>query len=110
MPDWVIWVILAAALAAGEAVAAFTFILGPLAIAAIVPAIVAAVGGSIEVQLGSFIVASIASLLLIRPIARRHLRTPAQIRTGTDALIGSRAVVLEQVNANSGQVKIGGEV
>jgi membrane protein implicated in regulation of membrane protease activity len=110
MPDWVIWVVLAAVLVAGEVMASFTFILGPLAIAAIVPALVAAVGGPIEAQVGSFIVASIASLLLIRPIARRHLRTPAQMRTGTAALIGARALVLERVDADSGQVKIGGEV
>jgi len=110
MPDWVIWVILAALLAAGEVMASFTFILGPIAIAAIVPAIVAAAGGPVEAQLGAFIVAAIASLLLIRPIARRHLQTPAKIRTGTAALIGSRAVVLERVDADHGQVKIGGEV
>ena len=110
MPDWVIWVVMAALLAAGEAVAAFTFILGPLAIAALVPAVVAAAGGSLVLQLATFIVAAIASLALIRPIARRHLRTPAQIRTGTAALIGERALVLDRVDANSGQVKIGGEV
>ena len=110
MPDWVIWVVLAALLVAGEVVAAFTFILGPLALAAIVPALVAVAGGSLELQIGSFIVASIASLALIRPIARRHLRTPLQTRTGTAALIGSRAVVLDRVDADSGQVKIGGEV
>jgi membrane protein implicated in regulation of membrane protease activity len=110
MPDWVIWVILAALLAAGEVMASFTFILGPLALAALVPAAVAAAGGGIELQLGTFIVASIASLALLRPVARRHLRTPARIRTGTAALIGSRAVVLERVDAGSGQVKIGGEV
>jgi membrane protein implicated in regulation of membrane protease activity len=110
MPDWVIWVILAAVLAAGEVMASFTFILGPIAIAALVPAIVAAVGGPIELQIGTFIVASIASLALIRPIARRHLRTPSRIRTGTAALIGTRAVVLEQVDADSGQVKIAGEI
>ena len=110
MPDWVIWVVLAALLVAGEVVAAFTFILGPLAVAALVPAIVAVAGGSLTLQVASFIVASIASLALIRPIARRHLRTPAQIRTGTAALIGARALVLDRVDANSGQVKIGGEV
>jgi membrane protein implicated in regulation of membrane protease activity len=110
MPDWVIWVILAAVLAAGEVMASFTFILGPIAIAALVPAIVAAAGGPVELQIGTFIVASLASLLLVRPIARRHLMTPARIRTGTAALIGARAVVLDQVDANSGQVKIGGEV
>ena len=110
MPDWVIWVILAAVLAAGEVAASFTFILGPIAIAALVPALVAAVGAPIEAQIASFIVASIASLLLVRPIARRHLRTPASIRTGTAALIGTRAVVLDRVDADHGQVKIGGEV
>jgi membrane protein implicated in regulation of membrane protease activity len=110
MPDWVIWVILAALLAAGEVAASFTFILGPIALAALVPAIVAAVGAPMEAQIGSFIVASIASLLLVRPIARRHLRTPARIRTGTAALIGERALVLDRVDADHGQVKIGGEV
>src|ERR671917_457874 len=86
MPDWVIWVILAAVLAAGEVAASFI------------------------VQLIVFIVASVATLALLRPIARRHLKTPARIRTGTAALVGSRAVVLDRVDADSGQVKIGGEV
>ncbi len=81
-----------------------------LALAALVVAAAAAVTDSIPVQLAVFIVASIATLALIRPIARRHLRTPASIRTGTAALIGSRAVVLDRVDADSGQVKIGGEV
>ena len=110
MPDWGIWVILAAVLAAGEVAASFTFILGPIAVAALVPALVAVVGAPIEAQIVSFILASIASLALVRPIARRHLHTPAKIRTGTAALIGSRALVLERVDMDSGQVKIGGEV
>jgi membrane protein implicated in regulation of membrane protease activity len=110
MPDWVIWVILAAVLAAGEVLASFTFILGPIALAALVPALIAAVGGPVEAQIGAFIVASVASLLLVRPIARRHLMTPSRIRTGTAALIGTRALVLDRVDADSGQVKIGGEV
>jgi membrane protein implicated in regulation of membrane protease activity len=38
------------------------------------------------------------------------MHTPAAIRTGTAALVGSRAVVLEQVDADGGQVKLGGEV
>jgi membrane protein implicated in regulation of membrane protease activity len=57
-----------------------------------------------------FIAVSLASLAVLRPIARRHLRTPAQIRTGTAALVGSRAVVLDRVDGDGGQVKIGGEV
>ena len=110
MPDWGIWLIAAALLAAGEVAASFTFILGPVAIAALVPALVAALGAPIEAQIIAFIVASIASLALVRPIARRHLRTPARIRTGTAALVGTRALVLDRVDADHGQVKIGGEV
>jgi membrane protein implicated in regulation of membrane protease activity len=110
MPDWGIWLILAAVLAAGEVAASFTFILGPVAVAALLPALVAALGGPVEVQIIVFILASIASLALVRPIARRHMTTPARIRTGTAALIGTRALVLDRVDADHGQVKIGGEV
>ena len=110
MPDWVIWVIVAAVFAAGEVAASFTFILGPVGLAALVAAGVAGVGAPVEAQLAVFIIGSIATLGLLRPIARRHLKTPARIRTGTAALIGSRAVVLDRVDADHGQVKIGGEV
>src|SRR5919106_1380496 len=51
-----------------------------------------------------------ASLLALRPIARRHLRTPVQLRSGTAALIGAPAIVLERVDGRGGQVKIGGEI
>ncbi|MEA2479833.1 MAG: hypothetical protein QOJ07_1755 [Thermoleophilaceae bacterium] len=110
MPEWVIWIIAAAVLATGEVMASFTFIMGPIALAALIAAGVAAVGGSLAIQFAAFIVASVATLALLRPIARRHLHTPAQIRTGTAALIGSPALVLKRVDLDSGQVKIGGEV
>jgi membrane protein implicated in regulation of membrane protease activity len=38
------------------------------------------------------------------------MRMPAALRTGTAALVGQRALVLERVDADGGQVKIGGEV
>lgn len=109
MPDWVLWLIAAAALAAGE-VLTLGFFLGPVAVAAVLAAIVAGVGGGGEVQVATFIVASVASIAVLRPIARRHLRTPAQIRTGTAALVGERALVLERVDADSGRIKLAGEV
>lgn len=109
MPDWVVWVILAAAFAIGE-VLTLGFLLGMFALAAVVAAVVAAVGGGLVLQLIVFIVASLASLALIRPIAKQHLRTPASIRTGTAALVGSKALVTERVDDLGGQVKIGGEI
>jgi membrane protein implicated in regulation of membrane protease activity len=109
MPDWVIWIIAAVALAGGEMLT-LTLFLGPLALAAVLAALVALGGGSVELQVAAFVAGSVASLAIVRPIARRHLRTPAHIRTGAAALIGQSATVLERVDRDRGLVKIGGEV
>ena len=39
----------------------------------------------------------------------RHIRQPPLLRTGTSALVGRPAVVLEEVTAQDGRVRIGGE-
>jgi membrane protein implicated in regulation of membrane protease activity len=109
MPAWVAWAIAAAALAAGEAASA-ALVLGPIALAAALAAIVAAVGGGVAVQLVAFVLGSIAALGILRPVATRHLRLPVHMRTGTAALVGTGATVLEQVNRDGGRVKIGGEI
>jgi membrane protein implicated in regulation of membrane protease activity len=108
VPDWVFWLIGAAVLAAGE-VATLGFFLGAVALAALPAALAAALGAPLAVQLAVFIVGSVASLAFIRPVARRHMHTPAKIRTGTAALVGARAVVLAPVSGEGGRVKIGGE-
>ena len=110
MPDWLLWGLFAIALAAGEIFTPGLFFLGPLALAAAAAAIVAAAGGGWLASLIVFAAGAAASLLLLRPLARRHIRIPQQMRTGTAALVGARAVVLERVDGNGGRVKIGGEV
>jgi membrane protein implicated in regulation of membrane protease activity len=109
VPGWAIWLILAALLAAGEVVTT-GFILGPLAVAGALAALASALGLGLAVSIIVFIAASIASLALLRPVAKRHLRTPAALRTGTAALVGAPAYVLERVDSLGGRVKIGGEV
>jgi membrane protein implicated in regulation of membrane protease activity len=109
VPDWLLWVVLAALLAVGE-VLTLSFLLGLLALAAVAAGVVAALGAGLVIQFLVFIVGSIATLAVLRPIARRHLRTPAQLRTGTAALVGAKGVVTERVDDLGGQVKIGGEV
>jgi membrane protein implicated in regulation of membrane protease activity len=109
MDDWVLWMIAAGVLAVGE-IATMGFFLGPIAVAATLAAVVALVGAGVAVQWIVFIAASLGSVLVLRPIARRHMRTPASLRTGTAALVGGPAVVLERVDRDGGQVKIGGEI
>ena len=109
MPGWLIWAIVALALAVGEIFTPGLFFLGPVALAALAAMIVALVGGGGVVQLIVFIAGSVASVGLIRPIAKAHLRMPAAVRTGTEALTGAKAVVLRRVDADGGLVRIGGE-
>jgi membrane protein implicated in regulation of membrane protease activity len=109
MPAWLIWALAAVLLAVGELVTPGMFFLGPVALAAVVAAVAAAVGLGVVVELVLFIVGSLASIWLLRPIARRHLHMPAALRTGSAALEGTKAVVLQRVDANGGRVRIGGE-
>ena len=109
MSAWVAWAIAAVLLALGEILTPGMFWLGPVALAAVVAMIVALVGGAVWLQLGVFALTSAASILFLRPIARAHLTMPRAIRTGAAALEGSKAVVLQRVDAQGGRVKIGGE-
>ena len=109
MEDWVLWLIAAGVLAVGEIVS-LSFFMGPIAVAAVAASVAAAVGAGLALQLTVFIVASIAMIGVLRPIARRHLKTPAQLRTGTQALVGAQAEVLERVDRHGGQIKLAGEI
>jgi membrane protein implicated in regulation of membrane protease activity len=109
MPAWLIWALAAVLLALGELVTPGLFFLGPVALAAVVAGVAAAVGLGVVVQLLLFVAGSVASVWLLRPIARRHLQMPAAMRTGTAALEGTKAVVLQRVDAHGGRVRIGGE-
>jgi membrane protein implicated in regulation of membrane protease activity len=111
MDAWVIWILVAVAFGVGELLTT-SFVLAPFSGGALVAAIVAVLGGGAVVSWSVFIVVSVLLLWVVRPIARSHLRTPAQLRTGTAALIGRRAMVVERIANDEGVgcVKIDGEV
>jgi membrane protein implicated in regulation of membrane protease activity len=106
---WLIWAIVAVLLALAEIFTPGMFFAGPVALAAVVAGLTALIGAAVAVQLIVFIVGAIASVWVLRPIARRHLHMPAQLRTGTAALEGAKAVVVQRVDLNGGRVRIGGE-
>jgi len=109
MPAWVVWAVVAVLLALGEIFTPGLFFLGPIALAALASTVVAAVGGPVWLQVVVFGAGSFAAVGLLRPIARKHLTMPHAIRTGTAALEGAKAIVLQPVNSRGGPVKIGGE-
>jgi membrane protein implicated in regulation of membrane protease activity len=109
MGSWIVWLVLAALLGVAE-VMTTTLALGLLAVAAVVAAIVGAVGLGLPFQIAAFAVAAGAGLGVVRPLAVRHIRQPPLLRTGTSALVGRPAAVIEEVTPLAGRVRIGGEV
>jgi len=108
MGTWIIWLILAAVLGVAEILTA-TLAFGLIAVAALVGAGVGAAGGNVALQFGAFAVASAAGLGIARPFAMRHVKQPPLLRTGTAALVGRTAYVLDEITAQSGRVRIRGE-
>ena len=111
MEDWLLWLILAVIFAVGE-IATLGFFLAPFAGGAAVAAVVSAIGVPFVGSLAVFLVVSVILLAALRPLARSHRRMPPSLRTGTAALVGKNATVVERI-ANSegvGCVKIDGDV
>jgi membrane protein implicated in regulation of membrane protease activity len=108
MELWVIWLVIAVVLGVAEAFTT-TAALGVLGGAALVPALLAAIGTPLPVQLVTFAVAATAGLVLVRPVALRHMRQPQLERFGIEALVGRRAYVLREVTDRDGLVRIDGE-
>lgn len=106
--QWIVWLVAAVALGVAEFFT-LTLALGLLAAAAAIAAIVAGLGLPLLVQVLAFAVAGAVGLLVVRPIARRHMTRPPLLREGSDALIGKMAVVVEEVTVAHGLVKIAGE-
>jgi membrane protein implicated in regulation of membrane protease activity len=108
MVSWIVWLIVAAVLGVAELVT-LTFAFGLIAVAAVVAAVVGVFHLDLAVQLAAFVVAAGAGLVFVRPIAIRHIKQPPALRTGTAALVGRSAIVLEEVTEHNGRVRIDGE-
>jgi membrane protein implicated in regulation of membrane protease activity len=109
VPVWLAWGLVAVALGVGEILTPGLFFLGPVALAALAAALTAAFGAPLWTDIVVFGLGSFASLGFLRPLVRSHLRVPHELRTGTAALQGAKAVVLQRVDDLGGRVKIGGE-
>ena len=109
MLSWIVWLIVAAVLGVAELLTA-TLAFGLIAAAAVVAAVIGTFDLGLPLQLAAFVVAAGAGLGFVRPIAMRHIKQPPLLRTGTSALVGKKARVVEEVNGHSGQVRIGGEL
>jgi membrane protein implicated in regulation of membrane protease activity len=106
---WIVWLVLAAVLGVAE-IMTTTLAFGLIAVGAVVAGVVGVAGAGLPFQLIAFAVASAAGLGVVRPIAIRHIKQPPLLRTGTSALVGRSAKVVEEVTDDGGKVRIGGEL
>jgi membrane protein implicated in regulation of membrane protease activity len=107
--SWMAWLVAAVALGVAEYFT-LTLAFGLLAAAALVAAVVAGVGGPLLAQVLAFAITAGVGLLVVRPIARRLLTHTPLVREGSYALVGKKAVVVEEVTGTQGLVKLSGEV
>ena len=96
MNAWLIWIAAAGVLGVAELLSMGLFV-APFALGAAIAGLVAA--------------SALLFLFMVRPLVLSHRKLPARVRTGTAALVGARAVVLERIACHeAGSVRIAGEV
>ncbi|QBJ98415.1 NfeD family protein [Rhodococcus sp. ABRD24] len=105
-----IWLVAGVLLATAEALAGGFFLL-MLSGAALATAAVTAISDfPVWIDAVVFGVVSLALVVGLRPALLRRFGVPPEVPTNTAALSGKQALVLEEVGANAGQVKLGGDV
>jgi membrane protein implicated in regulation of membrane protease activity len=108
----VLWVVLAIALAIAEAFTA-TLLVIMFAAGALAAAGAAALGAPVLLQAIVFAIVSGLSVGAIRPIIIKHARSAlesGEMPFGVEAIEGSHGLVLEEVDADRGMIKIDGEM
>ena len=106
MGNW-IWLILAVVFLVAEAVTVTMTSLW-FAGGALAALVVALLGGSWGLQIGTALVVSAALLACLRPLAKKHF-TPKLTKTNVDAVIGTQGYVTADIDnaAATGTVKLG---
>lgn len=107
MPDWLVWLIISGALAVAE-IFTLTLVLLMFAGGAAAAAIAAAFGVPVVGQTLVAVAVSLGLLAGARPVARRHMLSGPAPATGSDALVGMEAVVLQRVDSLDGRVRLNG--
>ncbi len=109
MHAWILWAavtllaLLIEVLTLGFAVICF-------AIGALAACLVAFAGLNLVVQLATFSIVTIVTLVAIRPLVLRYFaRSKAGIETNANALVGRRATVTQEISSGVGRVSIDGD-
>lgn len=103
--SWEFWLVATIVLLAGEILTA-GFLLGALTPGTALAALVAALGGGMNLQLLAFVAGTLCGLIFLRPIFMRKVMDGG-VPSNVDALVGSSAEVTETIEVHqAGRVKV----
>ena len=106
---WQTWLIVSLLLAGAE-MTTLDLSLLMLAVGAGAGCVVAALGFNVVFQVMVAAVVAVALLGLVRPNMVKRLHAGPTLQTGPGALVGKSGLVLERVTADTGRVKLKGEI
>ncbi len=109
MDAWIVWLIIAVVLAGAEAATAGLLLI-MFSGGALAAAVASLAGAGVVGSAAVFALVSVALVAFVRPIAKKHVYQAPLDRTGTAALIGTQALVLEAVDCDNGRIKLAGEI
>jgi membrane protein implicated in regulation of membrane protease activity len=106
---WEAWLGLAVLLGVAE-LFSLDLILLMLAVGAVAGVLTALLGLPVAVQILAFVGASVGMLALVRPSVVKRLHSGPDLVTGHAKLVGKQGVVVSEVSAQGGSVRIAGEL
>jgi membrane protein implicated in regulation of membrane protease activity len=106
---WATWAGLAVLLGVAE-LFSLDLVLLMLAVGAGVGVLTAVLGLPVAVQILAALGASVAMLAFVRPGIVKRLHSGPELTLGHKALVGKQGVVVSQVTADGGQIRISGEL
>lgn len=106
---WAMWLGLAMLLGVLE-LFSLDLILLMLAGGALAGMLTGLAGGPVVLQALVAAATSVAMLALVRPNIVKRLHSGPELRLGHEALIGEEGFTVAEISAQSGQVKVGGEI
>ena len=109
LQDWQAWLALSIALGVAE-LFSLDLMLLMLAVGALVGMVAGLLELPVAVQVVAAVAASVGMLALVRPNIVKHLHSGPELRLGHQALVGRPGIVLDEVSAHGGQIRIAGEV
>ncbi|HEV8055202.1 MAG TPA: NfeD family protein [Nocardioidaceae bacterium] len=106
---WAAWAGLAVLLAIAELLS-LDLVLLMLAVGALGGGVTSALGGPLALQIVVAVAVAMGTLMFVRPSVVKRMHSGPELTTGHANLVGKQGLVVAEITAYGGQVRLGGEL